>query len=92
MSGIKKIIKEATLLGFIWWIVLLLVFLILPLYKVHYGELVCMEEIVKDKPFWLYTLAVFVWDWFVIVVLITISLIGLIFSKIGQWVYDIKDK
>jgi len=49
-----------------------------------------MNEISLEKPFWLYLVSIFVWDWFIIVGFAALSLMGLILAKIGQWVYDIK--
>ncbi len=86
----RKIIKEANLQAFIWWIFLILLFVAYPIYMVYSGNLSYMGESV-DKPFWVYLVALFIWDWFLIVGATTFTLLVAIFGKIGQWVYDLKD-
>lgn len=86
----RQIIREATLSDVILIIGLIFVILVIPVYNVYSGELKCGGEILDNKPWWLYLLAIWVWNTFIIVVLITISGLGVIFGKIGQWVYDNK--
>lgn len=87
----RKIIKEANLQTFICWIVLILLFVAYPIYNVYSGNLTCFGES-GDKPFWIYLVGLFIWDWFLIIGAATITLFIAIFGKIGQWVYDLKDK
>ena len=86
----KDLIKGAKLSDVLWWIFLILIFVIYPIQQIYFGELKYLDEVVEDKPFWLYLDVIFVWDWFIIVGFATLSLMGLILAKIGQWVYDIK--
>ena len=86
----KDLIKDAKLSDVLWWIFLILVFVIYPIQQIYFGELKYLDEVVTEKPFWLYVIAIFVWDWFLIIGCFALILIGMIFAKIGQWVYDIK--
>ena len=86
----KDLIKGAKLSDVLWWIFLILIFVIYPIQQIYFGELKYMNEISLERPFWLYLVAIFVWDWFIIVGCLSLFLIFMIFAKIGQWVYDIK--
>lgn len=86
----KELIRKSKLSDFIWWIFLILMFVVYPVLQIYFGELKYLDEVVEDKPFWLYLVSIFVWDWFIIVGCLSLFLIFMIFAKIGQWVYDIK--
>lgn len=69
----------------IWWVFLIFIFLIYPILTLYGGSLKVSGEPIEPS-WWMYILAVFVWDWFVIILLTALSLIGLILTKIHNYI------
>ena len=89
MNTLRTWIKKADVMTFIWWVLLVNLIFILPIYRVYVGTFYYNEEELS-KSWWLYIMGVVIWDLFLLIVLTVSAAIALIFDKIGQWVYDAK--
>lgn len=65
----------------LWWMFLIIMFLVVPLYKVSTIHIECNEKVL-EIVWWMYMLGVFVYDWFLIILAISLSMIGMLMTKI----------
>ena len=85
----RKTVKEATLSDVVWWVFLILLILGQPIYAVYSTDFSC-NGVTEEKPWWLYFIGIVAVNFFYVIVLVLISLLGLIFGKIGAWIYESK--
>ena len=88
----KKIYRQLDFHTAISWISLIFVFIIIPIFQVYSGEFKLDGKVI-ELEWWFYLLAIFIWDWFIIIFLIAISMIGMMFTKLHNYLtkdtYDI---
>ena len=80
----KKIYSEINISTAIWWIVLITLFLIVPLIKVHGITIECNEEVLRPV-WWMYLVGVFIYDWVFIILMIAVSMVGMLLAKLHNY-------
>jgi len=80
----KEVYEKLDLGVGVWWIVLIIMFVVVPIYKVDTMVIPCGEEVI-DKDWWMYVFGIFVFDFVLIVLLIAVSLMGMILAKLHNF-------
>lgn len=83
----KEIYRKLDMATGIWWLFLILIFIAFPVFQIHEATITCKEsgQVITDKPLWLYILGIFVYDFVIMIFLMSIAFITMILTKLHNY-------
>ena len=80
----NKLYKELNISLALSWIVLIIIFIAIPI-TLLLTTAIKVNGIQLEIVWWMFPLAIFIWDWSVIIASITLSLMGMMLTKFHNY-------